>query len=62
MARYELDDEMNRLDHSDGGGNVAPGSQSHYARGIRTLLIGSVTIAILLLITYNLTHGTIAVN
>jgi hypothetical protein len=56
MARYEQDDLANELDHSSGGGNVAPGSQSSYARGIRTLLIGMIVIASLLIFTFNYTH------
>lgn len=60
MARYEQDDRSNELDHSSGGGNVAPGSQSGYARGIRTLLISMAVITGLLIFTYNFTHGTIS--
>ncbi len=60
MARYEQDDRSNDLDHSNGGGNIAPGSQSSYARGIRTLLISMIVITGLLIFTYNFTHGSFA--
>jgi hypothetical protein len=58
MARYEQDDVANELDHSNGGGNIAPGSQSGYARGIRTLLISMVAIVSLLIFTFNYNHGS----